>query len=807
MVELATTIWADGPSSTPFEPPKPQIRAWGTWLEGIITAFTSNGGLIYSSKAFLDADLSRGSNAMAWVMGDPIAANNGIYVKAGLAGAGSWSRRGDLPFSFIVASNVGAGTANALQATTSIPVSGSALTWVNVTAVNTGSPVTISFNSGAVLTVKTNSGNDVVAGGLQPGMIVTGIVSGSTFRLLSDQASAAIVAAAETASVAAQGAAAAAQGFANNNLVFDTLAVAQAATIPGAVTGIVLRGMTNINGDDGGLFTLTVNPVAQSITVDGRTWYRSGDVGSSRLSQALAIGSQNNKPRPFDKSFIQNNVGVAGTFAVKIKMPSLTGVIGFQGITWVARQGRFYSTLNRSNSDGSERINILRSDASGEVLDYSATLGPGSTNTGFDLSHGQDLDWFYIGDQIYLVSDSASSRGASVIIPNATIGNGWVPTGYRSFILQPPEVTAGTVALSTDKRYLVKTGGPYLGAKNIRIYDLNQLLAGPDGDRQSECIWEMIQPEMGGLPNQGLWMHDGVIYMLNGTQDIAQQTRITAIDIASKTVIDEPLIITAGKDLAAAQKGGAGAKCEPEGCFVVQPQAGGPLQFWMGVGMDNVDGTAISSFAMPIFQRDFGATPANGNRSPFAAGVNFAGGPHKASHPRAEDFTDSYYETTVDGTKYSQYMRRRVTSDTVISFYMVDISGVEHRVYDIDRVTGAVTWAAAPLQVGGVASALGTAAAFLDSAARWVMSLATAGANHFLFRSNTAIAGSISSTADTTTYKTSSAGDGLTSNAGTPESVVAAPPGTICIDRTNGVIYVKKSGTGNAGWKLVTQAT
>ena len=51
MVELANTIWADGPSSAPQEPQKAEIRAWGTWVEGIITAFTSNGGLIYDTFA------------------------------------------------------------------------------------------------------------------------------------------------------------------------------------------------------------------------------------------------------------------------------------------------------------------------------------------------------------------------------------------------------------------------------------------------------------------------------------------------------------------------------------------------------------------------------------------------------------------------------------------------------------------------------------------------------------------------------------------------------------------------------------
>src|SRR5690606_23464702 len=59
---------------------------------------------------------------------------------------------------------------------------------------NTAPPVTVSFNGGTALTIKTSSGNHVVPGGLVSGMTVMGRVSGETFRLASDQASAAILA-------------------------------------------------------------------------------------------------------------------------------------------------------------------------------------------------------------------------------------------------------------------------------------------------------------------------------------------------------------------------------------------------------------------------------------------------------------------------------------------------------------------------------------------------------------------------------------------------------------------------------------
>lgn len=233
MVELAATIFSDGPSSNPNQPMKPLIRDWGTWLEQVILAFTSGaGGILKTSRAALFADLAHAADTTAWVLGDPTVAYNGIYVKAGASGTGSWTRVSDLPFSFIIASDVGAGTPNAIQATTSIPVSGSALVWSNVFEANTASPVTISFNGGSALTIKTNSGNDVAVGGLTAGMIVLGIVSGSTFRLLNDQVSSAIVDAAEAAQAAAEAAQAAAEDAAADAVALVGLAAT--ALQPGA---------------------------------------------------------------------------------------------------------------------------------------------------------------------------------------------------------------------------------------------------------------------------------------------------------------------------------------------------------------------------------------------------------------------------------------------------------------------------------------------------------------------------------------------------------------------------------------------
>lgn len=213
MPQSAETIFRDFttdgiPASGAHEPRKVEIREWGTWLEGFANAISAGGGYVFPDKATIDIVSSPPQHSMGWVVSDPTPGNNGVYRK--MTSGASWARVADLPFSFIRASDAGDGTANAIQATTSIPIpssDGAALIALNIFEDNTASPVTVSFNSATPLTIKTNSGNDVSAGGLSAGMIVAGYKSGSTFRLLTDQVDAAIVAAAEAAADRAEDAA------------------------------------------------------------------------------------------------------------------------------------------------------------------------------------------------------------------------------------------------------------------------------------------------------------------------------------------------------------------------------------------------------------------------------------------------------------------------------------------------------------------------------------------------------------------------------------------------------------------------
>lgn len=188
------------PASGAHDPKKPDIRRLLGGYEQVINAFTSSGGLIYDTRALIEADLAKPANSLAWVIGDPTVANNGVYQKIGASGTGSWVRVFDLPYSFIVAEDAGVGMANAIEATSALPISSSALVLLNVFETTGPGPVTVRFNgAGTVYTIKTASGNDPATGGLLGGMHVIGRISGAEFSLYSDQASAAILAQMEEA--------------------------------------------------------------------------------------------------------------------------------------------------------------------------------------------------------------------------------------------------------------------------------------------------------------------------------------------------------------------------------------------------------------------------------------------------------------------------------------------------------------------------------------------------------------------------------------------------------------------------------
>lgn len=143
-----------------------------------------------------DLEASSTTATSAWVYADGAA--SGIYSKV----AGVWTWALPLPYSFIEASNTGAGTANAIVATTTIPVTDGPLVILPIVATTTGS-ATVSFNGSAPVTIKTVTGNDLPANALVGGMRVMGIRSATDFRLVTDIVSGSIIAQAQAAAAAA----------------------------------------------------------------------------------------------------------------------------------------------------------------------------------------------------------------------------------------------------------------------------------------------------------------------------------------------------------------------------------------------------------------------------------------------------------------------------------------------------------------------------------------------------------------------------------------------------------------------------
>jgi len=215
MATIARDKEVDGVYSSPdHDVDKADLRAWGAWVESGITAGTLSGPWEATLLA-LDAKLAYGDGNPGFVYAG---ADFGTYRKSGDSGVGSWVKILDtIPgYQFVKAVDAGAGTANAIVATSSPPVSytsGAQVISVNIYETNTSEIVTVNFNDGGALQIKTSSGNNPAVGGLPAGVTVLGMIgtTGTTFQLLSEQASAAILAGAEAAQAAAEAAQAAAE--------------------------------------------------------------------------------------------------------------------------------------------------------------------------------------------------------------------------------------------------------------------------------------------------------------------------------------------------------------------------------------------------------------------------------------------------------------------------------------------------------------------------------------------------------------------------------------------------------------------
>jgi hypothetical protein len=235
-------VTAGVPGSGINQPAKSEISAWGTYLESLLNG--SAAGLAYATVALLNADLAHAANILAIVYGDTTPANNGMYVKVGASGSGSWSRIGDLPNS-IVRLTVTGGTGDAIIATApeTPTVPGAKLYLLTPTANNT-TATTIVVNGGAPTPIKNAFGVDLAAGSLVNGsqvlmasavgnyqLLISAVVDGTAIL-------ATVVADMNAAATSASSAASSASALGNQVHQYDTRALAIAATIPTGVQAI-----------------------------------------------------------------------------------------------------------------------------------------------------------------------------------------------------------------------------------------------------------------------------------------------------------------------------------------------------------------------------------------------------------------------------------------------------------------------------------------------------------------------------------------------------------------------------------------
>jgi len=117
------TVFQGNPPSSSHQPDKIEAAKWAHYVETLIEAGGVANAQFFETKAAMDADLAHDADSRAVVYGD--SANNGIYLKSGASGAGSWSRILEyLPgYQIVSATDAGAGTANAIVATAAPAVS------------------------------------------------------------------------------------------------------------------------------------------------------------------------------------------------------------------------------------------------------------------------------------------------------------------------------------------------------------------------------------------------------------------------------------------------------------------------------------------------------------------------------------------------------------------------------------------------------------------------------------------------------------------------------------------------------------
>lgn len=134
----ASTIWRDWctdgvpyscPSATAgYNPKKSDIRQWGATIGNSIEMLLGNqagGSYGFDTQAHLFGNLLANANALATVFSDPTTANNGVYIKNGASGTGSWTQVTTTPYGIIPTWSIATVTQLPAGSTPTVTVGGS----------------------------------------------------------------------------------------------------------------------------------------------------------------------------------------------------------------------------------------------------------------------------------------------------------------------------------------------------------------------------------------------------------------------------------------------------------------------------------------------------------------------------------------------------------------------------------------------------------------------------------------------------------------------------------------------------------
>jgi hypothetical protein len=345
-----------------------EAQIWSTELESIIEAAVSGGNfLLFTTKALLDADLAYPANTAAMVLGESDA-NDGIYQKSGASGSGSWTKVAEPPGSGFLKATDSGGTQNAITATTTTAANETQLISLPIVITNTSTPVTVAFNGGAALTIKTQSGINPAIGGLVSGSTIAGYIVGTEFHMLSDQASTAIQTAAEAAQTAAEAAAASI-----DYRVFDTVAAMVADGTLSIGDDCQTLGYSIIGDGGDNLYKIVA---AATGTDDGGTYI---DLATYQ-AQALFPS--------FYKNVLQFGAVGDGKFGSDGAITAASSSFVSAGATFVAADVGKTISVDGAGAAGITLVTTISGFTNGTTV--TLTVAAGTTVSGAKYSYGKD---------------------------------------------------------------------------------------------------------------------------------------------------------------------------------------------------------------------------------------------------------------------------------------------------------------------------------------------------------------------------------------------------------------------------------